>query len=1320
MASAAPIAEVSVDITGHLDKLLADFAAGKAASERFDRAINSGLGQSVRRLDQATTSLGASEMRLSRSLDQASRSSANMAAQMNRTKTATVAAISATETSMASLRRTLLASAGLFTAALGINRIREMADGYTSFTNRLRAAGMEGQVLARTQEQLFTIAQRYGVELESVGTLYGRISQASGDLGASTQAIMQTVEGAAAAVRVYGASTAEQTGAMRQLSQMLGNAKVQMQEFNSLNDGARPILQAVANGIDRFHGSVSALRAEVMRGGFDTREFFQGMQRGLPAIIEQANRMPLTIGASFQVLNNALGQYIGQTDRAVGATQRVGAAITALANNLDTIMPILTAIVLAIGARYVGALGLATIATIRKVAVDTAAALAANVLATSTGRVTTTLGVTTIATEAYAGSLGVVTLEANAATAGLTRMQIAMATAGAVARGVGAAMLSAFGGWVGLAIFAVVGAVILYNRRIAQARQEIIDFNEHQRNANQLLAEERQRAQAAGTQIQAFGQQHHAATGYVTAFAGATGDAADALHRQAVEARNARFHLMALAITQAEADAEAARTRQRSEVANAGTMGAMGREIRSPSADSIAAGQRAAAADATAARLRAQLDEMTRMPLEAWLGPHAATAGRDIAAEIANLQHQLVNATRAHNTAAMRELNKQIRIRRRITEFLNQGLSLEIANAQAEAEALGAAPHERGDPSTILPFTRPVPGRVLSPFGEQRNNGHFASGRPMPPHPHAGVDIVAAEGTPVRAPQAGFARRRFNAEGLGIYIEIDHGGGTRTRLAHLSAADVPAEGMRVEQGQIIGRTGRSGNAAGGPPHLHYERREGGRNVNPLNPTGHGDPASLDDDAERAAEERLRNDEAAARELQQLTEAIIQARSGQLVDAAEVARLERVRVNGERDREKTETEAKQQLGIYTDIQARDILAANENLRTTQLRAIDLREQQRTEQEAARTRQQTHDTEISLLQAQQDVVRTATERRTIERRILAAQKEYERQVLQATIDSPFTTPIERALAQGDMATLDRRYGAQGDAVNRQSREDLLGSAPEGSDSAHRQQMQTIREQEDERLRIVQEALDARIILEEEAARRRVEIEQDAQRQLREAELARQLVSITAARETADSLTEIAQAMFGEHSKIARAMFIVSKAFAIAEAVMKIQVALANALSLPFPANIPAIATVAAIGASIIGNIVAITAQFDSGGWTGWGSPSQKAGDVHGQEFVVRHGPAARHRPMLEDINAGRDPTARLRGGTGGMMGRVAVSVHNHAPGVEHEVRQIGPGEVEIIAKRAVEKHAPGVIAADMTQPNSRTSKALARSVQAPRKR
>lgn len=92
-------------------------------------------------------------------------------------------------------------------------------------------------------------------------------------------------------------------------------------------------------------------------------------------------------------------------------------------------------------------------------------------------------------------------------------------------------------------------------------------------------------------------------------------------------------------------------------------------------------------------------------------------------------------------------------------------------------------------------------------------------------------------------------------------------------------------------------------------------------------------------------------------------------------------------------------------------------------------------------------------------------------------------------------------------------------------------------------------------------------------------------------------------------------------GEQSKAYKAMFITSKAFLIADASLKIFNAGAEAMRLPWPANAPAMAMVAAQGATIIGNMNAIAGLFDAGGMI----PAGRKGIVgeYGPELV--EGPA-----------------------------------------------------------------------------------------------
>lgn len=103
--------------------------------------------------------------------------------------------------------------------------------------------------------------------------------------------------------------------------------------------------------------------------------------------------------------------------------------------------------------------------------------------------------------------------------------------------------------------------------------------------------------------------------------------------------------------------------------------------------------------------------------------------------------------------------------------------------------------------------------------------------------------------------------------------------------------------------------------------------------------------------------------------------------------------------------------------------------------------------------------------------------------------------------------------------------------------------------------------------------------------------------------------------------DSTADIMRTGFGEQSAIYKVAFAASKAFAIADSMVKIQQAIASgAVSAPYPANFIAMASIAEQTASIVSNIQAVSSVgFASGGYTGPGGKYQPAGIVHKGEYV-----------------------------------------------------------------------------------------------------
>lgn len=82
--------------------------------------------------------------------------------------------------------------------------------------------------------------------------------------------------------------------------------------------------------------------------------------------------------------------------------------------------------------------------------------------------------------------------------------------------------------------------------------------------------------------------------------------------------------------------------------------------------------------------------------------------------------------------------------------------------------------------------------------------------------------VAAAPGTVVTADAV-------DDSGYGRWVQVDHGNGERTIYAHLARVSVTV-GQHLDQGQLVGTLGSTGNSSG--PHLHFEERSGGTVVRP--------------------------------------------------------------------------------------------------------------------------------------------------------------------------------------------------------------------------------------------------------------------------------------------------------------------------------------------------------------------------------------------------------------------------------------------------------------------------------------------------------
>ena len=98
---------------------------------------------------------------------------------------------------------------------------------------------------------------------------------------------------------------------------------------------------------------------------------------------------------------------------------------------------------------------------------------------------------------------------------------------------------------------------------------------------------------------------------------------------------------------------------------------------------------------------------------------------------------------------------------------------------------------------------------------------------------HAGIDIKAEEGSPVRAAMDGVVDQVVNDPQLGLTIVLDHGGEVYTKYSNLSTLDLVSINQSVKKGDVISGVGKTAlYEIADDPHLHFEVIKQGKSVDP--------------------------------------------------------------------------------------------------------------------------------------------------------------------------------------------------------------------------------------------------------------------------------------------------------------------------------------------------------------------------------------------------------------------------------------------------------------------------------------------------------
>ncbi|WP_407575695.1 tape measure protein [Raoultella terrigena] len=423
------------------------------------------------------------------------------------------ASVNRTERSISSMDRTMSSLSGVakgLLAALSVQQVGAYAQAWQDLSNKLANAVRDSvppfETLADVTERVFDISQKTRSGLDATATLYARLERSTRSYGVSVEDITKLTTIINQGFVVSGATAEEASNAIIQLAQGLASGALRGDEFNSVNEQGNRLMIALA---DSMNVSIGELRNMAAEGKLTTDVIVNGLLSQGDKIGQEFAKTTATISQSLEIANNNIKKFFGENATVKTGVKIFSDSVISLSENLDVLSTTLTIVAGVMGARYVGALTMATSAKIadiaasrRQIAADNQTAQAALLAANSVQRKAladkeAALSSLALAQAEYNVAKGsaaemlamdaLVAAKTRATTASLALAEAETAQAAASARaataaraasvGIGMARgaLALIGGPAGAAMLAA-GAIFYFWQKAQQAKEEAIAF----------------------------------------------------------------------------------------------------------------------------------------------------------------------------------------------------------------------------------------------------------------------------------------------------------------------------------------------------------------------------------------------------------------------------------------------------------------------------------------------------------------------------------------------------------------------------------------------------------------------------------------------------------------------------------------------------------------------------------------------------------------------------------------------------------------------------------------------------------------------------
>ncbi len=230
---------------------------------------------------------------------------------------------------MATLATSVRGLVGVYAGLASVKALIGIADDYTKLTAQLKLATRSQDEFNSAFTNVQNISKSAQSGLSETAMLYARISNATRDLGANQTTVAAITQSVALGLKVSGATAAEASSAMLQLSQAFGSGILRGEEFNAVNEAAPRLMKALADGMGVPIGQLRSLASE---GKITSDILGNALVKSLADLKKEAEQTQ-TVGGAFVGLKNNILLTAGSLDQATGASKAFASAIKAISDS---------------------------------------------------------------------------------------------------------------------------------------------------------------------------------------------------------------------------------------------------------------------------------------------------------------------------------------------------------------------------------------------------------------------------------------------------------------------------------------------------------------------------------------------------------------------------------------------------------------------------------------------------------------------------------------------------------------------------------------------------------------------------------------------------------------------------------------------------------------------------------------------------------------------------------------------------------------------------------------------------------------------------